>query len=78
MQITQNEVLALARQLEPGAQRAVALALLRRQERVPALAELRSRTRPKLAALLRQRGVDIDRDPPDIVDQAIHEICEEP
>jgi len=78
MPTAEDDILALARQLEPRAQLALALALLRQPDGAMGLAELRKRSRAKLAAALKQRGVDIGRASSDKIDGAIQQICEEP
>jgi hypothetical protein len=75
--ISEDQLFELARQLPPAARQSLALALLREQGAPPSLEAFRRRARPELAAVLRERGLDIERMSPDEVDEAIQRICQE-
>ncbi len=75
--ISEDQILELARQLSAPARRSLALALLREQGASRGLEALRRRARPELAAVLRERGLDVERMSPDEVDKAIEHICQE-
>ena len=76
--VSEEEVVALARQLPPSARRALAVALLRAENGVPDLDELRRRSRSELASLFRERGLEMERMSAEEIDRAIQSICEEP
>lgn len=75
--VSNEDVIALARQLPPLARRALALARLRETNGTASLDDIRQRNRPELAALLQQRGLDIEPMSPEQIDYAIQTICEE-
>lgn len=78
LNLSETQVIDLAKQFRPEARRSLAIALLRQVSDVPDLSALRRRSRAQLAAVLRDRGMDMDRMTPDEVDQAIQQICREP
>jgi hypothetical protein len=55
----------------------LAIALLRDITNTADLRSLRRRSRAELAAVLKDRGMDIDHMTPDEIDQAIERICRE-
>jgi hypothetical protein len=78
LNLSDGDVLQLARQLPPAARKALALALLREDAEAPSLDSLRRRAHPYLAKTMADRGLDMTSMSPDAVDEAIQRICEEP
>jgi len=75
--ISDDQVVELAKQLPTPARRALAVALLREAADVPDLDALRAGDRPELARLLKERGLDMDRMNTEEIDDVIRQICEE-
>lgn len=77
LNLSDGEVLQLARQLPPAARTALALALLRESAPPPNLDALRDRAQASLAEILKERGLDISRMTPEAIDEVIQRICQE-
>ena len=77
MNIPEEQVVELAKQLPPATRRALGVALLREEADMHDLDALRAKARPELARLLKAQGLDMDHMSAGQIDDAIRQICEE-
>ena len=77
LNVSEDQILELAKQLSPESRRALAVTLLREAANAPDLSDLRQLAKPELAAVLKDRDLDMSNMSPGEVDEAIRQICEE-
>lgn len=77
MNISEDQVVELAKQLPPATRRALGVILLREKTDLRDLSALRTDAEPELARLLKERGLNMDRMSAEEIDEAIRQICEE-
>jgi len=77
MNITEDQVVELAKQLPPSTRRSLGVALLRVEADVRNLDALRADAQLELTRLLKERGLNRERMSDEEIDEAIRQICEE-
>jgi hypothetical protein len=78
LNLSETQVVELAKQLPPEPRRELAIALLRKDVPARSLRGLRNLAQPELARALRDRGLNLETMTSSQVEEAIRQICEEP